>query len=217
MASTAHNPADTHGPDQLREAQRQRIMEAARTVFARSGFHGASIQEIRAEAGMSAGNLYRYFPSKEAIIAEIAEADRVHIAEMFDHLDRVEDPIAGLMALGQHFLDEMCDPKGSAMCAEIMAESIRNPEIRRMFERNMEIVRGGIARALVRGVQTGQVDPALDLDMAVRLIVAFGDGVALHRALAPDWDRRLLGRQFERMILCFLAPSHPQPPADAAE
>ena len=51
--------------------------------FARSGFHKASMQDICAEAGMSAGNLYRYFRSKEAIIAAIAEAERVRNAALF--------------------------------------------------------------------------------------------------------------------------------------
>ena len=49
--------------------RRNEILEAAQRCFVRSGFHHASMQDICAEAGMSPGKLYRYFPSKEAIIA----------------------------------------------------------------------------------------------------------------------------------------------------
>ena len=44
--------------------RRDEILSAAQRCFVRSGFHQASMQEICAEAGMSAGNLYRYFPSR---------------------------------------------------------------------------------------------------------------------------------------------------------
>ena len=50
---------------QLRYDRRDEILAAAQRCFARSGFHGASMQDICAEAGMSPGNLYRYFPSKD--------------------------------------------------------------------------------------------------------------------------------------------------------
>ena len=64
-----------------RDQQTQRILEAAKACFVRSGFQGASMQQICAECGMSPGALYRYFPSKEAIVEAICEADRREDAE----------------------------------------------------------------------------------------------------------------------------------------
>src|SRR6185503_14838904 len=61
---------------QLQSDRRAEILDAAERCFARAGFHQASMQEICAEAGMSPGNLYRYFPSKEALIAGISERNR---------------------------------------------------------------------------------------------------------------------------------------------
>ena len=58
---------------QRQSDRRLEILDAAQRCFARSGFHGASMQEICAEADMSPGNLYRYFPSKEALIAGICD------------------------------------------------------------------------------------------------------------------------------------------------
>src|ERR1700704_4475925 len=68
---------------QRQSDRRDEILEAAGRCFVRSGFHQTSMQEICAEAGMSAGNLYRYFPSKEAIIAGIAERDRAEVGQGF--------------------------------------------------------------------------------------------------------------------------------------
>jgi TetR/AcrR family transcriptional regulator, repressor for uid operon len=72
---------------QLQSDRRDEILAAAQRCFVRSGFHGASMQDICAEADMSPGNLYRYFPSKEALIAGIAERDRAEVAQEFASAD----------------------------------------------------------------------------------------------------------------------------------
>src|SRR5260370_28046419 len=50
------------------EARRQQILDAARTCFARKGFHQATMQELGLAAELSHGAIYRYFPGKDAII-----------------------------------------------------------------------------------------------------------------------------------------------------
>ena len=50
-------------------ARRQQILEAARACVARQGFHQTNIQDICKEAALSPGAVYRYFPSKDHIIA----------------------------------------------------------------------------------------------------------------------------------------------------
>lgn len=55
------------------EAQRARILLAARKCFAESGFHAANMASIAETAGVSAGLIYRYFDSKNAIILAIIE------------------------------------------------------------------------------------------------------------------------------------------------
>ena len=56
-------------------------------LFARSGFHQTSMGDICQAAGMSPGNLYRYFPSKESIIAGITERHRAQAAADFDAIE----------------------------------------------------------------------------------------------------------------------------------
>lgn len=53
------------------DARRRQIMDAAITCFAREGFHRATMQDIVAETGLSAGAIYRYFWSKEDIVAAL--------------------------------------------------------------------------------------------------------------------------------------------------
>src|SRR5271155_5188556 len=56
-----------------RESRRRHILGASIECFAREGFHRTSMTQIVAEAGVSAGSIYLYFPSKDDIIEAIAE------------------------------------------------------------------------------------------------------------------------------------------------
>lgn len=51
--------------------RREEILRTAASLFARNGFHGVSIDDLGAAVGLSGPALYRYFPGKEAILAEM--------------------------------------------------------------------------------------------------------------------------------------------------
>src|SRR5271156_6120810 len=68
-----HSPMSRRAIDPDR---RSHIVAAAERAFVRYGFHAATMQQVAEEAGMSAGNLYRYFPSKEAIVEGICAVDQ---------------------------------------------------------------------------------------------------------------------------------------------
>src|SRR5262245_34479075 len=59
-------------------ATRARLLEAAARVFAERGYAGGTTNHIAAEAGLSVGSLYQYFPNKDAMLAELM---RAHVAE----------------------------------------------------------------------------------------------------------------------------------------
>ena len=111
--------------------RRDEILSAAQRCFVRSGFHQTSMQEICAEAGMSAGNLYRYFPSKEAIIAGIAERDRAEVAQDFARADLSQGLFAVLEGMAHHHFT-VRSIEQVKLCTEIMSEARRNPEIARI-------------------------------------------------------------------------------------
>lgn len=54
------------------ERRRQQIVDAAQRCFARKGFHQSSMQDVFAESGLSAGAVYRYFKSKDELVAALA-------------------------------------------------------------------------------------------------------------------------------------------------
>ena len=166
--------------------RRSRILDAAERCFVRSGFHRTTMQDVAAEAGMSPGNLYRYFPSKDAIVAGLTERDRSRVAQDFDAFD-TNDFMASFARLGRkHFQDE---PREKAvLCLEIWAESARNPAFAAMcagleqevIRRLAEVLQG----AQARGDISGSVDPYA----TAVAIMTIGNGLYVRRAIAPDFD-----------------------------
>ena len=53
----------------LKDDVRQRLVDAALDAFVLSGWRGARLADIAAAAGVSTGNVYRYFPDKDAVLA----------------------------------------------------------------------------------------------------------------------------------------------------
>jgi TetR/AcrR family transcriptional repressor of uid operon len=172
---------------QLQLDRREEILAAAKRCFSQSGFHGTSMQQICAEAQMSPGGLYRYFPSKEAIIAGIAEQDRADVAEKFRAIVEAPDFFTALAYAARHYIveetkEEIC------LQTEIKAESRRNPEIAKIYAGIEQEVKQGLLNVLQHGVARGDIPPSVDLDIAATMLMALVDGLYWRRAVDPEFD-----------------------------
>jgi len=192
---------------QLQADRRAEILDAAERCFIRSGFHQASMQEICAEAKMSPGNLYRYFPSKEAIIAGISERNRAEASESFVAVQQAPDFFAGLAGLARHHLVER-SAEEVGLCAEIMAESRRSPEIARIARDAERDIRAGLVAMLRRAQEAGEIDATLDLDAVARVLMVIGDGISWRRHADPGFDPEKVLPLVLQMIGCLLG--HPE-------
>jgi TetR/AcrR family transcriptional repressor of uid operon len=172
---------------QLQIDRRGEILAAAKRCFSHSGFHGTSMQEICAEAQMSPGSLYRYFPSKEAIIAGIAEQDRADVAEKFQAIVEAPDFFSALAYAARHYIveesmEEVC------LQSEIKAESRRNPEIAKIYAGIEQEVKAGLLNVLRIAVERGDIPPHIDLEIATTMLMALVDGLYWRRAVDPEFD-----------------------------
>src|SRR5882762_6299478 len=164
---------------QLQADRRGEILAAAQACFARSGFHQTSMQEICTEAGMSPGNLYRYFRSKEDIIAGIAERDRADAAQQFASVGH-GNFFDGLAQLAQHHLVERS--------VEIMAESRRNPAVARIYQDMEADVRERFLALLRSAAERGEIRRDLDFDGTMTVLFALADGLSWRRAVEPSFN-----------------------------
>jgi AcrR family transcriptional regulator len=145
------------------------------------------MQQICAEAGMSPGNVYRYFPSKEAIIAGITERDRAEVAAQLASTQFTADFFSTFAALARHhFVERTAEEVG--LCAEIMSESRRNPTIAKIMNEFDADVKDRLVTMLQSAQARGDISRDADIGAAVEMLMIIADGVWWRRAVDPKFD-----------------------------
>ena len=72
----------THGPTTTTDEKREAILDAALTLFAERTFDGTPVPLVAEAAGVAAGTIYRYFPSKEALVNALYQRWKIEITAM---------------------------------------------------------------------------------------------------------------------------------------
>ena len=121
-------------------AKQQQILTAAVALFAERGFEGTSTDAITARAGVSKETLYRYYPSKEQLLAAAMQelvvegtfsdaSLRLPAEATRQDLERI------LRALASAVIDRVITPEYLALARLLLAESGRRPELAQTFRR----------------------------------------------------------------------------------
>lgn len=92
------------------ERNRQRLLDAAKAVFARDGGE-ASLEEIAREASVGIGTLYRHFPSRDALIDEVYAKAIAQLSSAADALTQTHAPLDALRAWLLVFVDFLSTKK----------------------------------------------------------------------------------------------------------
>src|SRR5262249_23629677 len=117
------------------DRRRRQILDAAADCFARQGFHATSMQDIFAAAGLSAGAVYPYFPSKSMLIRAIATDALASTYGMIDQA--IADAKAGVAEVVTQIVTRMgMSPLAEVrpVILQIWAEATRDPELRELAE-----------------------------------------------------------------------------------
>jgi len=94
---------DSQGPGRAdARANRQRILAAAREVFAERGID-ADMREICARSGVGMGTLYRNFPTKDDLVVEMVREIVAEVGAAVAAADQLEDPREAVLALMRTF------------------------------------------------------------------------------------------------------------------
>ena len=188
--------------------RRTEILDAAERCFAHAGFHRASMQDICSEASMSPGNLYRYFPSKDALIAGICERNRAEAVASFAMVDQAPEFFEGLAGLARHHLVDRSDGE-VRLCAEIMTESRRNPDIAKLYQGIENDIKDRIAAMLRNAAERGEIRSDIDVDAAASVLMVLGDGMSWRRSVDPGFQAESVLPLILKMVHCLLAkPNH---------
>jgi AcrR family transcriptional regulator len=174
----------TETPKPLRadaRRNRERIVEAARKVFAKHGA-GAQMDDVAAAAGVGVGTVYRHFPHKEALMGELVASKFRAFADNAERALEIDDPweaFAGLLRANA----ELCARDvgvQQALAREPAAWSTAALEFTRLYELT--------SRLIDRGKQAG----VLRADLVVEDIPMLMGGLSVTMAVPQyDWRRHL--------------------------
>ncbi len=160
------------------------ILDAAQRVFTDKGIELATMQDVASACAMSAGNIYRYFPSKSAIVSGLVERDMAEMAERFAELANSPDQVESFEKLGRQHIRHECT-HNAKLCLEIWAAASRRPEIRELCTKMEDAVTANLEEFARRIVAEGRVAPGVDPKLISHLVMIMVQGMFRDAALHP--------------------------------
>ncbi|WP_280301400.1 TetR/AcrR family transcriptional regulator [Nocardia neocaledoniensis] len=185
------------------ERRRKQILEAAQRCFTRKGFHETSMQDVFAEAGLSAGAVYRYFASKNdiifALILETMTPLRGRMAEII-RSEQAPTP-AEVVRLVTSEVIKRGGPDGPLRLApQAWAMAMVQPEASVPVRAAIAGMRELWREYAVRIRELGWIPPDADVDAMAKSMISFLPGFMLQHLLLEDVNPDDFARGVELML-----------------
>lgn len=167
----------------LLEQRREAILDAARENFAEKGFTATTMAHIAKRVGMSVGNLYNYFPGKDAILNALAQKESNEKGEYARRFIRGEISLSEQRAnLIAHIKDRMT-PAQARVTLEVFVEATHNEKIAQIVHRFDEEVRDFLTEIYIKaGLDKDQIKAKIAVDMVLM------DGIMIRTLAQSDLD-----------------------------
>jgi AcrR family transcriptional regulator len=173
-----------------REANRGRILRAARAVFGARGFHRATIEEIADEAGLSNGAIYYNFDSKGDLFLALLEE---RMEERVEHMHRTLTGGAPSGSSGLGLDEEARDATRSLkesrewrlLLFEFVAHAARTPSLRPKLRAHKRRNRAAMAEVLEQRVSKRGAAGSIPSEQLALAATALANGLALEEASDP--------------------------------
>jgi AcrR family transcriptional regulator len=173
--------------EQSKAHTRERLLDAARSVFARGGFHGASVEEIASEAGFSTGALYSNFDGKEDLFLALMEreiaAHAREIAAAVGARASVDERAKGGARQWMTMIER--EPELLLLFMEFWAYGVRDARVRPKVAARFAQVRELLTRLIADGVREFDLELELPAEQLAVAIDALADGIARQKLADP--------------------------------
>jgi len=120
------------------QSKRETILKAARTIFVRSGYRGASMDAIAEEAPVSKPTLYSHFGNKHELFVAVIQTQ---CSSLVGSMDRAKtrglSPEPGIRAIAESFVQTIFNPDSLALYRLIIAEHHHCPELGQLVDQTV--------------------------------------------------------------------------------
>ena len=153
-----------------KQQTRAKVLSAARRLFSESGYEGATIRDIAAEAGMSTGAVFANFTDKSDLFREIMIADMESLVEaMRDGASRgrgVDDAVLKLFTAGYAFYKSRLPLARAAFGISWMPE--QGQELRALAP--VQVIQDLFTEQLVQGVERGELSQEAEVKLRSQML-----------------------------------------------
>jgi AcrR family transcriptional regulator len=188
---------------------RARIVETAEVLFRRLGFAKTTVADIAAELHMSPANVYRFFPSKTAIVQAICHRCLSEVEEAAWAIARSKAPAA--QRLERLILEILAYHKEN-----LLTEQRVNDIVLVAIEHNWDNIRAhkaalrNVVELILRdGIEAGEfeaVDPRTTAELIMQSTVVFTHPVLIGQCLQDGQDLEAEARASVRFLLQAITP-----------
>jgi AcrR family transcriptional regulator len=188
---------------------RARIMEAAEALFRRLGFAKTAVADIAAELGMSPANVYRFFPSKNAIVEAICQRCLAEVEEKAFAAARDRGPAAQrierliLEVVNFHKENHFTEPRVKDL---VLAAIELNWDA---IKAHKDVMRTAIEAILRDGIASGEFEPVEPRETArliLTAVIAFTHPMLVGECLDEGQDLEVAARDSIRFVLRAITP-----------
>ena len=174
--------------EQSRANTRERLLRAARSVFARNGFHGASVEEIASEAGFSTGALYSNFTGKEDLFLVLMEREIDEYAREISDAVRTRASMSERATGGARQWMTMIErePDVLLLFMEFWAYGVRDAQVRPKVAAQFAQMRQLLTKLIADGVREFDLELDIPAEQLAVAIDALADGIARQKLADPD-------------------------------
>lgn len=189
------------------QAQRERILAAARTCFEESGFHAASMATIAETAKMSPGLIYRYFENKNAIILAIIEQQLMVARKRIRDLHSPENLAHRILDYLEEPDNQEDDSMSIPLYLEIAAQATRDPQIAEALQRYDTTVCSELGDWLRRDLDSGGYGlPDEVVPTRTLVLICLIEGLKLRGGREQEPNKAMLRSTVAQLLESLMSP-----------
>jgi AcrR family transcriptional regulator len=196
------------------DRSRRAILDAARPVFARSGYAAASLNKIIEDSGLTKGGFYFHFASKQALaLAVLADQQQQLRESVAAEIGQYPRAVDRLFAAPRALARATVGGHGPTELSRMIGELAQNPDLRDEVCGSIEVWIGAVAEQFRDAQQEGTIRG--DLDAAMLAQIAVGGFTGMHTLTEQLADDGLERRVEALITIVQIATSPIEPGAPA--
>jgi len=152
-----------------RVERRRQIVDGARRAFGQLGYHGATVEALEREIGLSRGAIFSYYPTKLDLFVALAQADQERLLRRW-----IADGYEGVV---RHVAEE--EPDWVAVYLDVSRMLRTDPELRERWKALNPELQRELEASFGELVESGRVRSDVPLDTIGRFLGIVLDGIAV--------------------------------------